>query len=534
MKRVTLAGILTVAALSFALICTACGNTGAPAFSSSRDSIAAKGNAPLVLIVVGFAGDASGEGALPYQGDYNWHDLVFENAEGVSSYFSHQSNGAFTWVPAHETSAYQVDGNTNVSDRADDGIVHVTLPRAHGHWFAHERDQYGDDVLGTAGTYTYDAMEGQSGDTDPDFIACMESALAASEAYIDYSAYDADGDSFIGGNELGVGLVIAGYEIDGDWMHMLDDMQFPRIQAHVNNFDATAHGTHVFPNDAVVMAESTTSVPASRSEDATVDPSVMSIRPNQTSTLDHEFGHYLGLPDLYDTSYDPLAGWANWTPGFLSVMDTGVNTPIVNEDGTQGCSATSFDPFSLIELGWRQAQTVDKSGTYELRTELAAGGKNILRIETKNSGEYFLIENRQPTGQDAALSGQYGDEAAGGIVVWHIDETVYDEYLESNLVNYPMHRPAVTVQYLMDKSMDASGSHTLDLSVPSNPDTNTAFWSASSAQKRLGELGTDAFELWTYGKGHEADDLEARSYCGIKLRFPDESAETMNVEIELP
>ena len=65
------------------------------------------------------------------------------------------------------------------------------------------------------------------------------------------------------------------------------------------------------------------------------------------------------------------------------------------------------------------------------------------------------------------------------------------------------------------------------------PDIASAFWDRPSAQSRFAELGVDAFQLWVYGEGDNADDPRAREYCGVYLTFPDESADTMRVEVAL-
>ncbi len=41
-----------------------------------------------------------------------------------------------------ESSSHDTDGNTNASDAANNGVVHVTIPRAHGNWGG---DHIGDE-----------------------------------------------------------------------------------------------------------------------------------------------------------------------------------------------------------------------------------------------------------------------------------------------------------------------------------------------------------------------------------------------------
>ena len=122
--------------------------------------------------------------------------------------------------------------------------------------------------------------------------------------------------------------------------------------------------------------------------------------------------------------------------------------------------------------------------------------------------------------------------------MWHVDEKVYDGYVDVNQVNYPLHHPALTAQYLLSldelpasDSSDSETRHTLSFAESVAPDVDSAFWDSLSAQSRFAELGVDAFQLWVYGEGDNADDPLAREYCGIYLTFPDESADSMRVEV---
>jgi hypothetical protein len=73
--------------------------------------------------------------------------------------------------------------------------------------------------------------------------------------------------------------------------------------------------------------------------------------------------------------------------------------------------------WSKVKLGWVDPTVVSTSGTYYLKR--ACHNAEIIKI-TSNfpSGEYILIENRQPCGFEAALP-------EGGLAIWHIDENSY-------------------------------------------------------------------------------------------------------------
>ena len=120
--------------------------------------------------------------------------------------------------------------------------------------------------------------------------------------------------------------------------------------------------------------------------------------------LCHEFGHVLGLPDLYDYGYDSwgvgewcLMGWGvyngnGWSPAHLSAW----------------CRAALgfVDPVVVTTDGWYTVPAVEQDGlVYRLWTQ------------GQPSSQYFLVENRRPVGYDAALPSH-------GILIWHIDDLV--------------------------------------------------------------------------------------------------------------
>jgi immune inhibitor A len=118
----------------------------------------------------------------------------------------------------------------------------------------------------------------------------------------------------------------------------------------------------------------------------------------------HEFGHVLGLPDLYDTSYRS-EGVGDWCLMGGGSWGNGGNDP---------CRMSAW---CLSRLGWVRPKNVRRAVTLTLRT-LEASKSACYRVWTKGKlgPEYFLLENRQQTGADIALPGS-------GLAVWHIDET---------------------------------------------------------------------------------------------------------------
>ena len=121
----------------------------------------------------------------------------------------------------------------------------------------------------------------------------------------------------------------------------------------------------------------------------------------------HEFGHFLGLPDLYDTSYRS-GGLGQWC-----LMAGG------SWNGA-GDKPARLSAWCLSQLGWIKPVNLKKAATLSLDT-LANDPKACYRLWTKGKAnpEYFLIENRQKTGRDSKLPG-------AGLALWHIDERQSD------------------------------------------------------------------------------------------------------------
>ena len=124
--------------------------------------------------------------------------------------------------------------------------------------------------------------------------------------------------------------------------------------------------------------------------------------------LAHEFGHDLGLPDLYDTD-GSSPGIGVW-----DVMASG------SWNGNpRGTSPSDFSAWSKSKLGWvvpidvtspllshSVPQVENNSAVFRLTVKTAPGGD-----------EYFLVENREQSGFDAAQPGS-------GLLIWHVDDSV--------------------------------------------------------------------------------------------------------------
>lgn len=160
----------------------------------------------------------------------------------------------------------------------------------------------------------------------------------------------------------------------------------------------------------------------------------------------HEFGHWLGLPDLYCTASFPpcmLDGVGQW-----SLMGDGIYNKDPGTPTWYGSSPAHPDAWSLVKLGWVTPQAVATApdpGATSLEPVAvvpppasAAQGTQVMQLQasTGTSSQYFLIENRQQVGFDAGLPGH-------GLLVWLVDKDVVDSTIDANAINNNASRPGV-------------------------------------------------------------------------------------------
>ncbi|MEZ4747404.1 MAG: M6 family metalloprotease domain-containing protein [Calditrichia bacterium] len=124
----------------------------------------------------------------------------------------------------------------------------------------------------------------------------------------------------------------------------------------------------------------------------------------------HEFGHALGLPDLYDLdqSSEGIGNWCLMASGNWLTPD----------------SPAHMSAWCKAQLGWIQPEIISLRDSTAISDWLFDG--RLLPVETDASAlkiypdddvnEYFLIAYRTKTGFDKYLPGE-------GLLVWHVDDT---------------------------------------------------------------------------------------------------------------
>jgi M6 family metalloprotease-like protein len=124
----------------------------------------------------------------------------------------------------------------------------------------------------------------------------------------------------------------------------------------------------------------------------------------------HEFGHQLGLPDLYDTSYSTEGGLGRW-----SLMATGAYNGV-----PRGSRPAILDPWCRKRLGWVEYEKL--SGVYTLFNFEFNKVYQIAADRQNPPIDYFLFEKR------AAVPGTYDEGLPGeGLLIYHLNATAGNE-----------------------------------------------------------------------------------------------------------
>lgn len=122
----------------------------------------------------------------------------------------------------------------------------------------------------------------------------------------------------------------------------------------------------------------------------------------------HETGHFLGLPDLYDGNDSDGDGRSGSGLGSYCLM--------ANSWGFDGSQL--YPPHMSVwckaALGWMNPTVISSGGNYSLTQAETTSAAYRINLGYP-SGEYLLVENRQPTGFDSAMP-------QGGLAIFHIDE----------------------------------------------------------------------------------------------------------------
>jgi len=227
----------------------------------------------------------------------------------------------------------------------------------------------------------------------------LNQALAQAAASVDFAALDTNGNGVITSDEASIYFIPAGYENSGS-------AKTPNIWAHAWGGSLTA-GTKTV-NRWAMNGE-------------------LNDKDHQhpMGVIAHELGHSLtSLPDLYNTNSATSSGNAGL--GYFSLMAGGSwgRDAATSEDS--GATPVAMDAWCRETLGWITPSVPTTNGQTVTLTpgSSATGVAAKLLNPSLSTAEYFLVENRQPTGWDRGLTRWFSASWAGGLLVLHIDNLV--------------------------------------------------------------------------------------------------------------
>ena len=215
-------------------------------------------------------------------------------------------------------------------------------------------------------------------------------AVRAADSSVNFAQFDTNGDGVV--DHLMVVHAGAGQESSPSSKDLIWSHRWAVLDA-----DPTTPGPQALTADGVQIYGYTM-----ESEDFVI------------GTVAHEFGHDLGLPDLYDTD-GSSAGAGVW-----DIMSLGSWT-----GAPAGSSPAHMSAWSLLKLGWVTPTDVTTALVGTAIDAVETSGKVYRLTLPGTTLEYFLIENRQPIGFDAALPGS-------GLLVWHVDDSQTTNELDNH------------------------------------------------------------------------------------------------------
>jgi len=234
--------------------------------------------------------------------------------------------------------------------------------------------------------------DGSSGGTNM-WIQCLRQALALVDDLIDFSEFDVDEDGYIDAIAFlhsGYGAEYGGYDSFGTYYT-------DRIWSHKwIIFNANTYSWQPFTSDEGVIVFEYHVEPALFGKTGSYITSI--------GVAAHETGHFLGLPDLYDTDYSSK-GINRW----------GIMASSWGWSGNGG-NPGSFCAWSKYVLGWVKPKEIKENGTHTIQ-DIQSNDDVYIISDPYPSQEYILIENRQVKEVDVEMP-------QGGLLIWHIDDSI--------------------------------------------------------------------------------------------------------------
>lgn len=226
-------------------------------------------------------------------------------------------------------------------------------------------------------------------------------AAQAADADIDFSQFDNDGPDAKPNSGDDDGYVDALYVVHAGPGY--EENHCGKIWSHMSGTDFETNDNA--KNGGKIRIGRYSHQPEERCDGALINMGVYA----------HEYGHILGLPDLYDYGYD-AEGAGRWTIMASGSWNGGGATP------------AHFDAWSKSQLGWIEPELIKD---YKVNAPIPAAEYTPKAYRLWTDGDtvprqYFLVENRQKIGRfDKNLPGE-------GLLIYHVDDYKWsndDQYI---------------------------------------------------------------------------------------------------------
>jgi M6 family metalloprotease-like protein len=206
----------------------------------------------------------------------------------------------------------------------------------------------------------------------------------------------------------------------------------------------------------------------------------------------HEFGHALGLPDLYDTD-DSDPGIGNWS--LMAGGSWGAN-------GNTGARPAALDLWCRRFLGWANPLRVTSDNQYtvnSIMTTDAGSSYKLARLGADTTKQFWLIENRYKNAMGPVSSVRWDSLLYGqGLAIYHIDSTyTTTTYLTANTVNSSDTRPYGVA---MEETDMTTAGYSSELYNGTNQGDAADVWN-SGTQANFDSMGT-AYPVTYYNGGN--------------------------------
>ncbi|NNM04929.1 MAG: M6 family metalloprotease domain-containing protein [Gemmatimonadetes bacterium] len=239
--------------------------------------------------------------------------------------------------------------------------------------------------------------------------------VAGVDGMVDFGQFDNDGPDGVpnSGDDDGTVDAVAFQFLEvsascggpGIWPHRSRLQNWNAGEPFVSD-DGAANGGFIIVNDYTIQSA--------------VDCGGVEVQ--KATTIAHELGHVLGLPDLYDRSQGLEPEYRRWVVGCWDLMAAGSwGCGTMNRE--EWVRPTHIGAWEKDRLGWLGSlELVGDVLDEEYVLEPVQGGEQVLKIPLESgplSGdtEYLLLEYRTKEGFDQDLP-------ASGVLVYHVDPKI--------------------------------------------------------------------------------------------------------------